>query len=73
MCLDDKTPHYFEQIRRRGFKQESLRKENLFTQHMNTLKHYQQQKIKAVGLVPKGNKLMMRAVPGARFFVPETT
>ena len=23
-------------------------------------------------LVAKGNKLMMRAVPGARFFVPET-
>ena len=25
-----------------------------------------------VALVAKGNKLMMRAVPGARFFVPET-
>ena len=26
----------------------------------------------AVALVAKGNKLMMRAVPGARLFVPET-
>ena len=25
-----------------------------------------------MALVVKGNKLMMRAVPGARFFVPET-
>ena len=25
-----------------------------------------------MALVPKGNKVMMRVVPGARFFVPET-
>ena len=39
VSLDDKVPHYFEQIRRRGFKQESERKENLFTQHLNISKH----------------------------------
>ena len=27
--LDDKTPHYFEQIRRRGFKQEKLKEKKL--------------------------------------------
>ena len=39
VSLDDEIPHYFEQVRRRGFKQKSVRKENLFTQHMNILKH----------------------------------
>ena len=48
----------------------SLRKENLL--HNIYYKTQTTEEKKALALVPKGHKLMMRAVPGARFFVPET-
>ena len=48
----------------------SLRKENLL--HNIYYKTLTTEEKKALALVAKGNKLMMRAVPGARFFVPET-
>ena len=68
VSLDDKIPHYFEQIRRRGFKKE---RKLVYTtyEYFKTLTAEEE---KAVALVVKGNKLMVRAVPGARFFVPQT-
>ena len=38
VSLDEKIPHYVEQIRKGGFKQEKHKEKNLFTQHMNILK-----------------------------------
>ena len=72
VSLDGKTPHYFEQIRRTGFKQEKLKKKKLVYTTYEYFKTLTIEEKKAVALVAKGNKLMMRAVPGARLFVPET-
>ena len=70
--FDDKIPHYFEQIRRRGFKQEKHKERKLVYTTSEYFKTLTPEEKKAVALVAKGNKLTIRAVPGARFFVPET-
>ena len=72
VSLDDKIPHYFEQIRRRGFKQEKRKERKLVYTTCEYFKTLTPEEKKAVALVAKGNKLTIRAVPGARFFVPET-
>ena len=72
VSLDDKIPHYFEQIRRRGFKQEKCKGRKLAYTRYERFKTLITEGKKAVALVAKGNKLMIRAVLGARFFVPET-
>ena len=72
VSLDDKIPHYFEQIRRRGFKKEKHKERKLVYTTYEYFKTLTAEEEKAVALVVKGNKLMVRAVPGARFFVPET-
>ena len=72
VSLDDKILHYFEQIKRRGFKQEKLKERKLVYTTYEYFKTLTTEEKKAVALVAKGNKLMMRSAPGARFFVPET-
>ena len=69
--FEDKTPPYFKQIRRRGFKQEKRKERKLVYTTYEYFKTLTTEKRKAVALVAKGNKLIMRAVPGARYFVPE--
>ena len=72
VSLDDKIPHHFEQIRRRGFKQEKRKERKLVYTTYEYFVTLTTEKKKAMALVAKGNKLVMRAVPGTRFFVPET-
>ena len=72
VSLDDKIPHYFEQIRRRGFKKEKHKERKLVYTTYEYFKTLTAEEEKTVALVVKGNKLMVRAVPGARFFVPQT-
>ena len=71
MNFEDKTPPYFKQIRRRGFKQEKRKERKLFYTTYEYFKTLTTEKRKAVALVAKGNKLIMRVVPGAIYFVPE--
>ena len=70
VSLDDKIPHYSEQIRN-GFKREKRKERKLVYTTYEYFKTLTTEEKKAVALVAKGNKLMMRAVPGARFFVLE--
>ena len=72
VSLDDKIPYYFEQIRRRGFKQEKRRERKLVYTTSEYFKTLTPEEKGAVALVAKGYKLTIRAVPGARFFVPKT-
>ena len=69
--LDDKIPYYFEQIRRRGFNQETRKERKLVYTTSEYFKTLLPEEEKAVALVAKGNKLTIRAVPGTIFFVPE--
>ena len=69
--LDDKIPHYFEQIRRRGFKQEKCNERKLVYTTSEYFKTLTTEDKKTVALVTKGNRLTIRAVPGARIFVAE--
>ena len=71
VSLDDKIPHYFEQIRRRGFKQEKRKERKLVYTTSEYFKTLTPEEKKAVALVAKGNKLTIRAVPGTRFFASE--
>ena len=72
MNLYDKIPYYFEQIRRRGFKHEKRKERKLvYTTHEYSKTLTPEEK-KAVALVAKGNRLTIRAVPGTRYFLPET-
>ena len=71
VSLDNKIPHYSEQIRRSGFKREKRKERKLVYTTYEYFKTLTTEEKKAVALVAKGNKLMMRAVPGARFFVLE--
>ena len=72
VSLDDKIAHYFEQIRRKGFKQDKRQERKLVCITYEYFKTLTTEEKKTVALVAKGNKLMMTAVPGTRFFVPET-
>ena len=65
-------PHFFEQIRRRGFRQEKRKERKFVYTTYEYFKTLITEEKKAVALVSKGNKLIMRAVPGTRLFVPET-
>ena len=69
--LDDKIPYYFEQIRRRGFNQETRKERKLVYTTSKYFKILLPEEEKAVALVAKANKLTIRAVPGTIFFVPE--
>ena len=65
--LDDKIPHYSEQIRRAGSKQEKGKERKLvytIPEYLNTLKLEQK---KAVALVAKGNRLAIRVVQAPDF------
>ena len=72
VSFDDKIPHYFEQIRRRGFKQEKHKERKLVYTTSEYFKTLTPEEKKAVALVAKGNNLTIGGVPGARFFLPET-
>ena len=72
VSLDDKSPHYFEQIRRRGFQQEKHKERKLVYKTSEYFKTLTPEEKKAVALVAKGNKLTIGAVSGTTFFVPET-
>ena len=72
VSLEYKISHYFEQIRRRDFKQEKRKERKLVYTLYEYFKTLTTEQKWAVTLVAKGNKLMMRAVPGARFFVSQT-
>ena len=69
--LDEKIPHYFEQIRRRGFKQENHKERKLVYTTSKYFKTLTPEEKKAVALVAKDNRLTIRVVPGIRFFVPK--
>ena len=71
MNLDDKSPYYFEQISRRGFKEEKRKEGNFVYSTYEYFKTLTTKERRTMVLVAKDNKLMMRTVPGARFFVPE--
>lgn len=72
IILDDKIPYYFEQIRKRGFKQGKCKERKLLYATSEYFKTLTPEEKRAVALVAKGNRLAIRAVPGRRFFVPET-
>ena len=72
VSLEDKIPHYFEQIKRRDFKQEKRKERKLVYTTYEYFKTLTTEQKRAVTLVAKGNKLVMRVVPGARFFVSQT-
>ena len=70
--LGDKTPYYFEQIRRKGFEQEERKKRKcVYTTHGH-LKTLVPEEKKAAAWVVKGNKLKIRAVSDNSLFVLET-
>ena len=71
MNLDEKIPYYFEQIRRRGFKQENYKERKLVYTTSKYFKTLTPEEKKAVALVAKDNRLTIRVVPGIRFFVPK--
>ena len=71
MNLDDKSPYYFELIRRRGFKQETSRDRKLGYTKPEYFKTQRPEQKKVVALFAKSNKLTIRVVPGTRVFVPE--
>ena len=71
MNLDDKIPYYFEQIRKRGFKQEKHKERKLVYATHEYFKTLTPEEKKTVALLVKGNRLTIRAVPGTRFFVLE--
>ena len=64
VSLDDKILHYFEQIRRRGFKQEKCKERKLVYTTSEYFKTFRPEEEKAVALVTKGNKVTIRAAPG---------
>lgn len=53
MNLDDKSPYYFEQIRRRGFKQETSRDRKLGYTKPEYFKTLRPEQKKVVALVAK--------------------
>ena len=60
MNLDEKFLIILSKLEEELLNKKSIRKENLFIQHMNSSKHYHQKKKKAVALVSKGNRLTIR-------------
>ena len=71
VILDDKIPFYFEQIRSRGFNQETCEERKLVYTTSEYFKTLTPEEKKAAVLVAKGNRLTIRVVPDTRFFVKE--
>ena len=59
-------------MNRKGFKQEKRKERKLVYTKYEYFKTLTIEEKETVALVAKGNKLMIRVVPGTRFFVPET-
>ena len=59
-------------MKRKGFKQEKRKERKLVYTTYEYSKTLTIEEKETVALVAKGNKLMIRVVPGTRFFVPET-
>ena len=59
-------------MKRKGFKQEKSKERKLVYTTYEYFKTLTIEEKETVALVAKGNKLMIRVVPGTRFFVPET-
>ena len=72
VSLDHKIiPYYFDQIRKRGFKQEKCKERKLVYRTSECFKTLTLEEKKDVAIVAKGSKLTIRAVPCTRPFVPE--
>ena len=67
--LDCKIPYYFEQIQRRGFKQENCIEQKLVYTTSEYFKTLTPEEKMAMVLVAKCNRQTIRAVLGSRFFV----